>query len=96
MEVSAAKSNTIEYNGFKASLEGKVLTVSKDGEEREYDIKQKNDGIEYDKTQPEYFFIRTKNFYYNFKFEEDNLFVGDKFDNDNQHMDEFACHVFGE
>jgi hypothetical protein len=86
----------IHYDGWSARLNGKTLTISKDGIEREYTISQKNDGIEYDKTCPEYFYIRTKKFYYNFKFEEGNFFVGDKFTNDNEHAGEFAAHVFGE
>lgn len=83
--------NSVTYNGWLAELKGKELEVTKDGKTRVYDIKQKNDGIEYDSSMPEYFVIRTKSFYYNFKFEENNLFVGDKFTNNNDHSNEFAC-----
>ena len=82
---------SVEHDGWKAELKGKELEVSKNGKTRIYDIRQENDGIEYDKTMPEYFVIRTKNFYYNFKFEVDDCFVGDKFTNDNEHAGEFAC-----
>ena len=85
----------IEHEGWKAELNGKVLTIEKDGEEREYDIKEENDGIEFEGTD-EYFFIRTKKFDYQFKFEVDNFFVGDKIDKNGEFMDEFASHVFGE
>lgn len=87
----------IEYQGWTAELIGKVLTITKDGESREYDIKEKNYGIEYNEGE-ECFAIRTKGdgFYYHFKFEEDNFFVGDKYSNDDEHLGEFASHVFGE
>lgn len=87
---------TVEYDGWKAELKGKELEVSKNGKTRVYDIKQKNDGIEYDKTMPEYFLIRTKNFYYNFKFEENNILFGDKFSNDNEHLEAIAMYEFEE
>jgi len=89
----------IEYQGWTAELIDKVLTITKDGESREYDIKQRNNGIEYAKgVSPEYFIIRTTDdvFYYQFKFEEDNFFVGDKYFNNDEHLGEFASHVFGE
>jgi len=34
--------------------------------------------------------------FYQFKFEFDMFFVGDKFDGDDEHVGEFACHAFGE
>jgi hypothetical protein len=91
--------NKIEYQGWTAELIGKILTITKDGESREYDIKQRNNGIEYAKgVNPEYFIIRTIDdvFYYQFKFEENNFFVGDKYFNNDEHLGEFASHVFGE
>jgi hypothetical protein len=88
---------TITFDGFTATLENKILTISKDGESREYDIKEKNYGIEYEEGS-EYFAIRTtgEGFYYQFKFEEDNGFVGDKYSNDDEFLDTFACFTFGE
>lgn len=83
--------NTVIYNGWKVELVGKELEVSKGDKTRVYDIKQKNDGIEYDKSMPEYFTINTKNFYYHFKFEEEGIFVGDKYTYDNEHIEEVAC-----
>lgn len=94
--MNTAPLTIVEFNGWKAELKGKTLTISKDGEDRTYNIPQTNEGIEYDKSMPEYFIIRTRNFYYNFKFEENNFFVGDKFTNNNEHASEFAQHVFGE
>lgn len=97
--------NKVEYQGWTAELKGKILTITKDGESREYDIKEKNNGIEHKPGEP-YFFIKTvsNGFYYQFKFEEGNFFVGDKFQNNigdtfptsDKHQEEFACHVFGE
>jgi hypothetical protein len=87
----------IEYEGWSAELVGKILTITKDGEKREYDIKEKNYGIEYNEGE-EYFYIRTQGegFYYQFKFEVDNGFVGDKYSNDDEFIDTFACFTFGE
>lgn len=87
---------TANFNGFTATLDGKILTISKDGEQIGYDIPEKNEGIEQDTEFPEYFKIKTKNFYYSFKFEGDYDFVGDKFDYDDDFIDTFACHTFGE
>ena len=80
----------VEYDGWKAELKGKELEVTKDGKTRIYDIKQKNEGIIYDKSMPEYFEIKTKNFTYNFKFEVDDFFVGDKV-LPNGEVTEYAC-----
>lgn len=91
--------NKVTFNQWTAELIGKELHVSNSNfpnETRIYDVPQKNNGIEYDKTFPEYMYIRTKNFYYNFKFEEGDFFVGDKFTNDNEEMGSVASHVFGE
>jgi hypothetical protein len=91
--------NKVIFKQWTAELIGKELHVSNSNfptEKRIYDIPQKNEGIEYDTSMPEYMYIRTKGFYYNFKFEEADCFVGDKFTNDNELMDEIACHTFGE
>lgn len=86
----------IEYKGWTAELVGKILTISLNGESREYDINEYNKGLEH-KEGEEYFYIRTaKGFYYQFKFEENDFFVGDKFRDDDEFLDEFASHVFGE
>jgi maltose-binding protein MalE len=87
---------TIEYEGFTATLEGEVLTITKDGESREYDIKEKNSGIKYEYRSP-YFKIQTSDdFYYQFKFEEPNGFIGDIYDDEDVFIKEFACFTFGE
>ena len=90
-----SKITKIEYNGFIAELTNGVLVVTKNAESRFYPIPEKNNGIEY-KNGEEYFYIRTEGFYYQFKFEVDNGFVGDKFNDKDEFLDTFACHVFGE
>lgn len=90
-----AKLTVVEYDGWKVELKGRTLTVSKCGEEREYDIPQENEGIEYDKEFPEYFEIITKKFTYHFKFEVENFFVGDKM-YPNGDVVEYSSYVFGE
>jgi len=87
----------INFNGFNAQLNGKALKITKDGEERIYTIKEANNGIEYTEGE-EYFYIRTirNGFYYQFKFEGEFGFIGDKFANDNEFIDTFACFEFGE
>jgi hypothetical protein len=86
----------ISHDGFTAELKGKILTIKKIGESRKYDIKENNSGIEH-KEGEEYFYIRTdRGFYYQFKFEVDDGFVGDKYSNDDEFIDTFACFTFGE
>ena len=86
----------ISYDGFTAELKGKILTIKKIGEKRIYTIKENNNGIEYVEGE-EYFYIRTdRGFYYQFKFEVDDGFVGDKYSNDDEFIDTFACFTFGE
>lgn len=88
--------NKINYNGWTVLLIGKNLIVYKNEEQRTYTIKEKNNGIEH-KECSEYFYIRTdEGFYYQFKFEEDGGFVGDKFDDNDEFLDTFACFTFGE
>lgn len=89
--------NNFDFNGFNVQLNGKTLSVSKDGEEAIYTIKEANNGIEY-KEGEEYFYIRTtrNGFYYQFKFEVDNGFIGDIFADNGEFLDTFACFVFGE
>ncbi len=85
----------IKFNGYVATLIGSILFIIKDGETIKYDIPEKNKGIEYKKGS-EYFYIRTeKGFYYQFKFEVENGFVGDKFLDDDEWWDTVAYHVFG-
>jgi len=91
--------NKTTHNGFKVILSGKSLKITKYGEERIYTIKEANNGIEHKKGE-EYFYIRTvrNGFHYQFKFEGDDTIIGDKFSdyNDQEFIDTFACHVFGE
>jgi len=88
--------NEINYDGYKAVLKGKILTISKIGERRHYTIKEKNNGIEYEQGS-EYFYIRTeKGFYYQFKMEVNDGFIGDKYSDDDEFLDSFACFTFGE
>ncbi len=89
--------NNFDFNGFNVQLNGKTLSVSKDGEEATYIIKEANNGIEHNKGD-EYFYIRTTHngFYYQFKFEGDDFLVGDIFADNGEFLDTFACFVFGE
>lgn len=89
------KLTTLNFNGWNVTLKGKILTVTKDGEIREYIIKEKHTGMEYAQGS-DYFYIRTdEGFYYQFKFEVDNAFIGDKFTDDDDFVKEFACYQFG-
>lgn len=90
--------NKLTFNQWTAELIGKELHISNSNfpdSDRIYDIKQKNDGIEYDKAFPEYFTIKTKDFDYQFKFEENDCFIGDKF-KEGEIIDTVACVEFGE
>jgi hypothetical protein len=87
--------NKITYKGWIAELSGNILSVSKNNETREYLVDKNNNGIEYE--VGEYFFIRlSEGFYYQFKFEENDFFVGDLFDKDDELIREVASYVFGE
>jgi hypothetical protein len=88
--------NTISYNGWGAELHNGNLYVTKLGEERVYSVPKNNFGLEAEDDKIGYFTIRTKLRKYVFKFEDNNLFVGDKFDNHDNHLDSIACHIFGE
>ena len=70
------------------------VTVFCNGEKRIYDIPKPIIDIKQDK---EYVYLRVNdNMIYQFKFEVDNFLVGDIFENDGEHLDSFASHVFGE
>lgn len=86
----------INHNGWTVLLIDKDLIVYTNGEQRTYKIKEANDGLEH-KEGDEYFYIRTnKGFYYQFKFEIEGGFVGDKYSNDDEFIDTFAVYVFGD
>lgn len=74
------------------SLDDQVVQVFCDGESRIYDIPEPV--IDF-KTEDQYVFIYVEGGYYQFKFEDDMFLVGDFFDNDDEHVREFGCHVFG-
>jgi len=88
-----------QYKGFDGLTWEAVLTsdhkltVKKLGEEREYSLEP----ITKIEHNLEYLFLtREDNSFYQFKFEEDNFLVGDIFDEEGEHLDSFASHVFGE
>ena len=75
--------------------EGTII-VTCNGETRTYDIPEEiKDVIEEDN----YVFVyvnddETK--FYQFKFEDGNFLVGDEYDQEDEYISAFACHVFGE
>jgi hypothetical protein len=87
----------INFQDWKAEVNGQILTVTKNNESREYDIKEKIVSVDYEE-ESEYFYIRTfGRTYYQFKFEVDDLLVGDLlYSIDNEFADTFACFQFGE
>lgn len=86
----------INHNGWTVLLIGTDLIIYKNEEQRTYKIKEDNNGLEY-KEGEEYFYIRTKKgFYYQFKFEENNFFVGDKFRDDDEYLETISMYTFGE
>jgi len=92
------KHNTHAYvdNGVRWLLSQYEQTVRIfcDGESRVYDIPEKV--VDF-KCENEYVYIHVEggNFY-QFKFEVSKFLVGDIFDKDNEFVDSFASHVFGE
>jgi len=89
----------ITYKGFDGEWHLTVnsdnqLTVTKNGESRVYDLDYRT--TKFDQNN-EYVFLETDDGgFYQFKFEENNFFVGDLFDKDGTHLDSVACHVFDE
>ena len=90
----------IAYEGFNRWLmtidsDNKVI-VTCNGETRTYDIPEDvKDVVEDDN----YVFIYVDDDeikFYQFKFEDGNFLVGDTFDKEDEFLDSFACHVFGE
>lgn len=62
-------------------------------EMREYELEP----IKSHKQTSEYVFLyKEEGGFYQFKFEESAFFVGDIFDEEGEHIDSFACHVFCE
>jgi len=80
------------------SLDGQNVQVFCNGESRIYCIPNTEaDTVINTKQENEYVFIYTKGGnYFQFKFEVNNFLVGDIFDKNGEHLDTFACHVFGE
>src|ERR1035437_3418020 len=59
----------INFQDWKAEVNGQILTVTKNNESREYDIKEKIVSVDYEE-ESEYFYIRTfGRTYYQFTFE---------------------------
>jgi len=89
----------IEYKGFDGTwrmsitFDGEV-TVTKDDESRMYSIPEPITRIEHD-TEYVFLYVESKKFY-QFKFEVDEFLVGDIFQEDGEHIDSFASHVFNE
>ena len=83
----------LEYKNWKVHIKKNILTVEKRNEVREYDL-------------PNWKTITHKEDYLNiilkdktklqFKMEEGDFFVGDKFNKEGEHIDTIASHVFGE
>lgn len=98
------KTKTISYqNGTERWLmtvyEDGTITVTCNGETRNYKLSEPMSRIEQEKDYPEYVridVIDDEIGYYLFKFEFNNFFVGDKWTEENVHLGEFAMHVFGE
>ena len=92
----------ISYKGFEndqwrmsIDFDGNVH-ITCNGDTRIYKVVEPITKIEHD---TEYVFLyvadpRIK--FYQFKFEVEAFFVGDTFDKDDEHIDCFASHVFGE
>jgi hypothetical protein len=95
MKKNATMITTINFQGWTATLENNILTIELEGDSREYDIKEKNNGFNYQEGENT-FQIKFDSGYYHFSFGDSGEFVGDVYDNDDEHVREFACFWFGE
>lgn len=78
------------------ALDGQNVQVFCNGESRTYKIPEPV--IDF-KVEDEYVFIYVKDKvkkFYQFKFESDKFLVGDIYDKNEEFLDSFACHTFGE
>jgi hypothetical protein len=89
------RASYIDHNvQWELKLDGQNVLVNCDDESRTYTIPEPVTDF---KVEDEYVFIYVEGGkYYQFKFEFDRFFVGDIFDTDGNHLDDFACHTFGE
>lgn len=73
-------------------LDEQQVQVFCNGLSRIYDIPETVTDF---KVEDQYVFIYVEDGgYYQFKFEEDMFFVGDRFDAQDEFLDTFACHAF--
>ena len=94
------KTKEFKYNNWQMIVhEDGTIEVTILGEVREYKISEPMSRIEQEKDYPQYVRIDVQDDkigYYLFKFEDNDFFVGDIWTEDNEHIEEFAMHVFGE
>ena len=83
----------IEYENWKVEIKSDMLIVEKFNEVREYDLP--NWKTVTHKGGYIYIILEDKTTL-QFKMEEEDFFVGDKFDEEGEHIDTIASHVFGE
>jgi len=77
-------------------LDEQEVQVFCNGMSRIYDIPEP---VKDFKVEDNYVFIYVDDpevSFYQFKFEEDMFFVGDKFDANDEHVGDFACHAFSD
>jgi hypothetical protein len=83
----------ISYEGWEVVIEDNLLTVTKEGETREYTLPE-HTKIE---QESEYIFVSLYNGnFIQYKMEDDDFFVGDLFTSDGEFIESVASHVFGE
>ena len=81
----------INHEDWKVEIKPNTIVVEKFGEQREYDLPDWST-CEHDK---EYIYITHEdNSLTQFKMEEDNFWVGDKFDDEGCFVETVANHVF--
>jgi hypothetical protein len=93
---------SIAYEGFdndrwvmSIDFAGNVQVIC-NGEGREYKIHEPITKIEHD-TEYVYLYVQDpEKQFYQFKFEVEAFLVADIFNKDDEHLDTFASHVFGE
>jgi len=74
-----------------------TVKVIKDGESRIYDLKDKIIKAEQDEDLPMYVDVHVEGGkYYSFKFEDETALIGDIYDENEEHVEPFAAHYFGE
>lgn len=83
----------ISHNGWSVTIIKGSLSIKKNAIRRSYTLTYPNGGIEH-KRGSDHFYVRCEDYYYQFKIEDNGCLSGDKFYNDDVHLENVAYYPF--